>query len=121
MGPTSRDILVRPEDDALVVHLLCQSLVFNDDIERVSKAMDRAVEESRASAVVVEFSAVRQVSSGLISKILALDRRLKEQKRRLILCGLRTDVLEVFNLLRLNKLFEIVKDEYIALDEAKDG
>ena len=29
------------------------------------------------------------------------------------------DVLEVFNLLRLNKLFEIVKDEYIALHEAK--
>ena len=118
MSPASKDIVARASNDVLVVYLLRPSLVFNDDIERVGDAVRSSVESSGSSAVVVDFSAVRQVSSAFISKVLALDRYLKDEKRGLVLCGLRNDVLEVFKLLRLNKIFRIVKDEYAALAEA---
>ena len=119
MSPASKDIVARASNDVLVVYLLRPSLVFNDDIERVGDAVRSSVESSGSAAVVVDFSAVRQVSSAFISKVLALDRYLKDEGRGLVLCGLRNDVLEVFKLLRLNKIFRIVKDEYAALAEAK--
>lgn len=119
MSPASKDIVARASNDVLVVYLLRPSLVFNDDIERVGDAVRASVEASGSAAVVLDFTAVRQVSSAFISKVLALDRYLKDEKRGLVLCGLRNDVLEVFKLLRLNKIFQIVKDEYAALTEAK--
>ena len=121
MSPASKDVVSRASDDALVVYLLRSSLVFNDDIDRVADAMQAAVSSAPTFSVVLDFSAVRQVSSAFISKVLALDRRLKDEKRGLVLCGLRTDVMEVFKLLRLNRIFRIVKDEYVALNEIKSG
>ena len=117
MSAQDRDIVTHVSGNAIVIYLIRPSLIFEDDISRVSDAFTEAIDASKNPDVVLEFSAVTQVASAFIGKLLILDRHLKETGRRLVLCAMRKEVMGVFKLLNLHKLFKIVKDEYVALHE----
>ena len=55
------------------------------------------------------------MSSAMIGKLVEFDKKCKAAKVQLRLCNINENVEEVFNLMRLNKVFTIDKDEEEAL------
>jgi anti-sigma B factor antagonist len=51
----------------------------------------------------------------MLGKLVLLQKKCKTDKITLKLCGISVNVMEVFTITKLNKLFEIVKDETSAV------
>jgi anti-anti-sigma factor len=62
-------------------------------------------------ALVVDCSNVQLLGSEILSKLILLQRKLKGKNTRLVLSGLRAEVREVLRWTRLDRFFEISKDE----------
>ena len=66
----------------------------------------------------MELSAVRRMSSSFVGQLIWLEREMKSQGRRFILCAARDNIMEMFKLTGLDNVLTIVDDEYMALSEA---
>ena len=55
----------------------------------------------------VDCSNVQFLSSELLSKLILLERRLKQKRARLVLIGLRPEIREVLSWTRLDRYFQI--------------
>jgi len=71
--------------------------------------------ESKPSDVVVNFAAVGFINSSNVAKLLRLRKSMFSRQRRLIFCGVSTQVWGVFLVTGLDKIFEFVNDIATAL------
>lgn len=62
------------------------------------------------SSVVLNFANVEFVSSTFLGRLVALQKRLKGAERKLTLCGLNDVVKEIFEITKLEDLFEFSSD-----------
>jgi anti-sigma B factor antagonist len=68
------------------------------------------IEQDGHRALALDFSDVEFLSSAALGKLITLDRKMKTQQGRLSLCSIRPEILEVFQITKLNKVFDIRKD-----------
>lgn len=99
-------------DGVIVLHVLPGRTPDHVDIECLVEALVRS---EGAPRVVVDLSDLDVVSSSLIARLVALNKRVRAAKGRLILCGLHPFVREAFFDSSLNRVFEILDDEEAAL------
>ena len=63
----------------------------------------------------LNFGNVQYLSSTVLGKLITLNTRVNEDNGKLVLCAIRPQILEVFKITKLTKLFDIVDDEATAL------
>jgi anti-sigma B factor antagonist len=68
------------------------------------------IEQDGHRSLALDFSDVEFLSSAALGKLITLDRKMKTQQGRLSLCSIRPEILEVFQITKLNKVFDIRKD-----------
>ena len=86
----------------IVVVELQEDPAFADDLNSV---IEQTAERNDVD-VVLDFAAVNYVNSSNIAKLLKLRKRLINNKRRLVLCGIDTNVWGLFLVTGLDKVFE---------------
>jgi len=96
-------------DDIMVVEL-GDDPAFTEDLTTVVDEMERAPRN-----VVLNFGAVGFLNSSNIAKLLKLRKILITAERRLVLCGVNTQVWGVFLVTGLEKIFECTGDTSTAL------
>lgn len=77
--------------------------------------MDKAAEAAASQRMVLNFDGVQFMSSAMIGKLVLLNKKAKADKIDLKLCNITPNVLEVFKITRLNKVFDIHADQEKAL------
>lgn len=75
---------------------------FTDDLNTLIDQLDTRKDVD----VVVDFTTVHYVNSSNIAKLLKLRKRLANNRRRLVLCGIDTGVWGLFLVTGLDKVFE---------------
>jgi len=65
--------------------------------------------------VVIDFSAVDIVTSSSLAKLLKLRKVLKDCDRHLILCGVKPQTREIFQVTGLDNVLKCVDDQFVAL------
>ena len=95
---------------------------FNDakilDEARISQIGSDLVEMTTKTAggkLLLNFEGVTFMSSHMIGKLVLLNKKCKAGKINLKFCNISPNVGEVFKIMRLNKVFDIQKDEEKAL------
>lgn len=92
-GPASHFIHYRhvrePEMASLVEHLL------------------DALQRQRTGTVFLDFSTVESLSAGALGRLVSLHTKLRDQGRRLVLLNLTAQLVEILEITRLHKLFNI--------------
>jgi len=68
-------------------------------------------------AIVLDFTAVRYMNSSNLAKLLRLRKQLIELDGRLVLCGMTPQILGLFTVTGLDKVFNIVADVEQALEK----
>ena len=63
----------------------------------------------------LNFGNVQYLSSTVLGKLITLNTRVNEDNGKLVLCAIRPQILEVFKITKLTKLFDITDDETTAL------
>ena len=108
---THRRIDVSKLGDVTVVKFVDKKILDEANIQELGAELFGLVELDNRKAILLNFGNVEFLSSAALGKLITLDRKVKTHKGRLKLCGIRPEILEVFQITKLNKVFDIRKDE----------
>jgi anti-sigma B factor antagonist len=106
---------IEEEGDVTVAKFVTQAIMDERVIRIIGQALYREVEQLGHDQLVLDFSDVRHFSSALLAVLIELNKRIKATKGRLVICGLRPELQEVFVVTKLNGTLKIVADMYEAL------
>ncbi|MEN0110290.1 MAG: STAS domain-containing protein [Planctomycetota bacterium] len=98
------------KDGVLFVQLQDARLLDEARIQAVEKELDAAIDATTENGIVLDFSKVEFMSSSMLGKLVKTHKKCKGFKVKLKLCGVSADILEVFKITRLDKVFDIEKD-----------
>jgi anti-anti-sigma factor len=102
------------KDDILTIRLTDERLVDPEVITRVFDDVLAVLGKSEDRNVVLDFSTVKFMASAMLGKLVQLQKKCQEYKAKLKLAAVSPDILEVFKITKLNKVFDIQPDEATA-------
>ncbi len=97
----------------IVVRFRARRLLLDNDIERARDELQSLVAPERL--MLLDLTNVEYLSSGALGILIGTQRSLQKVAGNLSLCGLRSEIEEVFRICRLDKTFEIYRDLETAL------
>ncbi len=80
-------------------------------VEAINKQLLELVEEQAQKKIVLDFDVVRMMSSQMLGVLISLQKKCREIRGRVILCGVRPEVMKIFQITRLTKMFEFAENE----------
>jgi len=99
LGPVSR------------VRLLNHKRFWDEEVAELTSEWNSVADRADCRAFFVDCSDLQFPNSEMLSRLISLNRRLKQKERKLTLCGLRLEFREVLRRTRLDQLIEIKEDE----------
>ena len=112
---THRRIDVTKVGDVSVVRFQDRKILDEASIQELGLELFGLVEQDNRKSLLLDFTGVEFLSSAALGKLITLDRKVKSHKGRLKLCAIRPEILEVFQVTKLNKVFDIRTDEAEAI------
>ncbi|MEQ8667553.1 MAG: STAS domain-containing protein [Pirellulales bacterium] len=94
----------------LIIQYANARILDETTIGNVDREVNAAIDKTEDPNVVLDFSKVAFMSSSMLGRLVKLNKKCKEYKVNLALCGISKDIMEVFKMTKLNKLFNIQPD-----------
>ncbi len=101
--------------DISVVYFSVPKILEDARIQQIGEELSEAAAEAVNGKLVLNFDNVKFMSSAMIGQIILVSKKCKAAKVDLKLCNISGDVMEVFKLMRLNKILNIYKTEEKAI------
>lgn len=113
---TASNLLIEKFKDATVVTIQDPRLLESRTLDALGEDLYRLVDQMNRKMLVVDCSKVQFLSSAAFSVFINLHKKSAAIKGTLILCGLKKDLMQVFEITRLTKLFKFAPDEKAAVE-----
>jgi anti-sigma B factor antagonist len=110
-----RRIAVSKTGDVTVVTFADKKILDEASIQELGVELFALVEHDNRKSILLTFSNVEFLSSAALGKLITLDRKVKTAKGKLKMSNIRPEIFEVFQITKLNKVFDIHGDEAAAL------
>jgi anti-sigma B factor antagonist len=110
-----RHIEIHQVDEVTVVHFREPRVTDLALIEKLGQELYELVEKDNRIRLVLNFSAVEFLSSVALGKLISLNGKVKRHDGMLKLCSIRPEIYEAFAICKLDRVFDIRKDEADAL------
>ena len=108
-------ITTQTSGETLVVGFTDSKILDSQRIEQVGKELQDVVPQAIHKKLLLNFRGVSFMSSAMITKLVMLNKSCKAQNANLKFCEVSPNVMEVFKITKLNKLFDIQDSEEKAL------
>ena len=117
MSTQSRRKRLEVEDigDVTVVNFVDKRILDEQNIQIIGEQLFNLVDELSRHKLLLNFSNVEYLSSSALGKFITLNKKINALGGRLILCNIDPQIREVFEITKLDKLFNIQKEEQAAL------
>lgn len=99
------------KDDILTIRVLDERLVEPEQLKRLFDDLHALLGKSDQQQVILDFAPVKFMASAMLSKLVAFQKKCEEFRAKLKLCSVAPDILQVFKITKLNKVFDIQPDE----------
>jgi anti-sigma B factor antagonist len=113
--PRRRRLEVEDIGDVTVVKFVDRRILDEQNIQIIGDQLFGLVDEVGRRKLLLNFGNVEFLSSAALGKFITLQKKLQAANGRLILCNIDPDILEVFEITKLDKFFTITKDEQSGL------
>jgi anti-sigma B factor antagonist len=113
--PRRRRLEVEDIGDVTVVNFVDRRILDEQNIQIIGEQLFSLVDEVGRRKILLNFGNVEFLSSAALGKLIALHKKLQAVQGRLILCNIDPEIYEVFEITRLDKFFNIQKEEQAAL------
>ncbi|MFM7207242.1 MAG: STAS domain-containing protein [Planctomycetaceae bacterium] len=113
--PTHKRIDVSKVNDVTVVRFMDRKILDEAGIQELGAELFSLIEHDNRRSILLNFDQVDFLSSAALGKLITLDRKVKSAQGRLKMCGVRPEILEIFQVTKLNKVFDIRGDEAEAI------
>lgn len=101
--------------DVTVVNFIDKKILDEQNIQRIGEDLFSLVDELGRRKILLNFSIVEYLSSAALGKFITLNKKVQAAGGKLVLCNIEPNIYEVFEITKLNKLFNIQKDEQAGL------
>ena len=106
----------REEEGVLIVNFTDAKILDEARIQQIgTELMEMNAAASQTKKMLLNFQGVQFMSSAMIGKLVLLNKKSKGAEVELKFCDISPNVMEVFKITRLNKVFKIYPDEEKAL------
>jgi anti-anti-sigma factor len=106
---------VEPIGEVIVVRFTTRTILGNDAITAIGDHLSGLAESSDCRGLVLNLGHVESLSTAMVGRLVALQRRVEAAGGRLVLCGLGPFLLEIFKVLNLMNFTPVYRDEAEAL------
>ncbi len=103
-------LLVEMDGDVAVAEVTTPKLLDESNVELFGAKLFALIDEHHHRQVVLDLQRLDYMSSAANSKLIGFERLIQKAGGRFAICGVRSDIYEVFAITRLNKLFRIFRD-----------
>lgn len=103
-------------NDVTVARFTDKKILDESNIQIIGNQLFSLVDEDHRQKIVLDFTNVEYLSSAALGKLITMDKKVKAAGGKLRLCSIRSDILEVFKITRLDKLFTIRENREKALE-----
>ena len=90
-----------------VVELIDRKILDEVAILEIGEQLGALVTASDVPRIVLDFANVAHMSSGALGMLITLHKRTREKEGQLRLCGIQPAIREIFEITRLNEIFQI--------------
>jgi anti-anti-sigma factor len=111
------ELLITPYKDVTVVNFQNVSVLDSANIEALGRSLLDLVEKQDTRKLILEFTAVRFMSSQALGVLLQLKKSLDPVHGRIVIAGIRPELHKVFKITNLHKMFTFHNDLDSALKE----
>ncbi len=110
-----RRLEVKEVGDVTVVYFRDQKILDDLNIQELGQELNHLVEVENCKKLVLNFTTVEFLSSSALGKLITLEKKVKNTGGILKLCEIQPEILEVFTITKLDRLFKIHPSEADAL------
>ena len=108
-------LTVEEVGDVSVVRFLGNRIIDNLHIQELGQELFQLVETEGRKKLLLDFTSVDFLGSAALGKLITLDKKVKQHKGVLKLAAIQPEILEVFRITKLDRLFDIRDEEADAL------
>lgn len=113
--PRRRRLEVEDYGEVTVVNFIDRKILDEQNIQKIGEDLFSLVDELGRKKILLNFSNVEYLSSAALGKFITLNKKVQSSGGKLVMCNISDDIYEVFEITKLNKLFNIQKEEQTAL------
>ncbi len=113
--PRRRRLEVEHIGDVTVVNFVDRKILDEQNIQVIGDQLFGLVDTEGLRKLLLNFGNVEYLSSAALGKLITLNKKLQGVGGRLILCNIDPQIHEVFEITKLDKFFNIQKEEQTAL------
>src|SRR3984893_19305369 len=113
--PRRRRLEVEDIGDVTVVNFTDRKILDEQNIQVIGEQLFSLVDEAGRRKLLLNFANVEYLSSAALAKLITLNKKLQQVGGVLKLCNIDPQIYEVFEITKLNKLFNIHREEQEAL------
>ena len=115
MAASHRRLDLEDVGDVIVAKFIDKKILDESNIQIIGNQMFSLVEDDGRRKVLLDFSNVEYLSSAALGKLIVMDKKLKAAQGQLSMCAVRDEILEVFKITKLDKIFTIYDSREQAL------
>ena len=112
---TPARLLIHPIRDVTIVNFNETTILDTVQVEQIGEQLYDLVDKRDRKKLILDFSDVRLLSSSALGVLITLHGKAGKIKGRVILCGLRQELMKMFKITKLHKLFTFCDNEEQAL------
>jgi len=113
--PRRRRLEIEQIGDVTVVNFVDRKILDEQNIQIIGDQLFSLVDNDGLRKLLLNFGNVEYLSSAALGKLITLQKKLQAVGGRLVLCNIDPQIYEVFEITRLDKFFNIHKEEQAAL------
>ena len=113
--PRRRRLEVEDIGDVTVINFVDRKILDEQNIQVIGEQLFSLVDQDGRRKLLLNFGNVEYLSSAALGKLITLNKKLGQAGGKLILCNISPEILEVFEITKLDKFFNIQKEEQAAL------
>jgi anti-sigma B factor antagonist len=113
--PKRRRLDTEEVNGVTVVNFVDRKILDEQNIQKIGEELFGLVDGQNRVKILLNFGNVEYLSSAALGKFITLNKKVQAAGGKLILCNIDPNIYEVFEITKLNKLFNIQKEEQAAL------
>ncbi len=105
---TTQSLVIDEQKGIYVCEFTSSRILDETNIKEIGDALSALVDSREGPRIVLDFLNVDHLSSAALGMLINVNNRVKQRKGHLRLCKIRPQILEVFAITKLNRLFKIL-------------
>lgn len=115
-APVESRLRIRQQNDISVVEFVDRNILDEANIAQISQEVETIINQNTTPKILMSFANVDHLSSAALGALITIYNKIKAKDGQLRLSNINEQIIEVFRITRLDRLFQIHDDSQEALE-----